>query len=564
MRTTNKQPRPLPVYAATLLAWLSGAVTVLANAQFNPTYSTDHPSSSHHAVSFAGAFLPGTNVATEIFHCRCSGDSPYWCGVDESFANSGDGHFTFQQFQVNPPKPAGQFLNSLWRSRADCVLHLCRQRYGNTRDCRPVDTIPSGHFAVVSAPASSNSYSGLSLDERQSAHSARTSSDQQHTIGQSENSSNRLGGSASVEGKVPLFAKGRASVSYDRTWGRQDTAQATSGASNSATRSNNDRAVDQVAISQAALKTWARAHDPLDAQADALMACVRLGGIQCNVERVYTTGGYKRATPNLIGDLAMRDATVDIGLIESLLHHGLPLTAKALHGAVRHNRRDLVNLLAGALDVNAPDEIGRTALWHALDVANAHDYEMARLMLANGANINQRTSQSVPPHFVYPSVDDSNLDHVRLSLLDSSLLAGNLHNARFLLENGANTSQFPYPSSYHYTAAADARDAIELLSGHIPRDQTDLLLRAGDLDGNTPLHIAAIASKAETIGLLLELGADNAAVNNAGETPGALAFAHCRPRPVLNVLDRQADPPVADCPEQDRVHPVENYDSPAR
>ena len=174
--------------------------------------------------------------------------------------------------------------------------------------------------------------------------------------------------------------------------------------------------------------------------------------------------------------------------------------ADSIHDAAREgNLQEVQRLINEGVDVNSKAEDNQTPLhyasWHG-------HFEVAKLLLANGANINARTKlwNWAPLHYASDK--------------------GHLEMVKFFLENGAN----PNASSY----GADTSLHLASLEGHF--EIAKLLVKYGaDVNvktkrGRTPLHHAVFSERINIVELLLVKGADvNAVVDKFGWTPLQLA-----------------------------------------
>jgi ankyrin repeat protein len=163
---------------------------------------------------------------------------------------------------------------------------------------------------------------------------------------------------------------------------------------------------------------------------------------------------------------------------------------------------------------NKPKVIGfcgcKGTLLH-LAVREGH-IEAARLLLANGADINSRKDYSTPPHLVP-------LQRLRQTLLDD----GSSDES----DKGDNGDQSNKDDK------SDGRDVFgqfdkmmnilqELEDGN-PEDSSDSDMGDGEESGLTPLHLAASEGRLDMCQMLVERNADVCVHDNSGDTPLHLA-----------------------------------------
>jgi len=174
-----------------------------------------------------------------------------------------------------------------------------------------------------------------------------------------------------------------------------------------------------------------------------------------------------------------------------------------LRTAIRHNRRDLFDLLIqhGA-DVNAADKGGWTPLWYAADFHN--DTEFLNTLIANGAEVNTKCPGGETP--LHPAARKGNTEAVKL-----------------LLEAGANISAKDDKgrTALHQAAKSADGDIVELLLNKGAKiDDKD------DEFGFTALHHAAQFGNKNSAEVLIARGADINAKDKQGHTPLLVAVNH--------------------------------------
>jgi ankyrin repeat protein len=176
--------------------------------------------------------------------------------------------------------------------------------------------------------------------------------------------------------------------------------------------------------------------------------------------------------------------------------------------------------IANGIDVNIEDEEGRTALQWLLNpitvidktrttevytleapVSNSYGLELAKILLAAGAEVNLKDKQGFAPlHFAVLGEEEEIVS--------------------LLIENGADIEirrTYAGKTSLHLAVKYDLRNIASLL-----------LAKGGEVNvvdygGDTPLHCAVEGSHKETIELLFINGSEVNAVNNGGKTPLDLA-----------------------------------------
>jgi ankyrin repeat protein len=229
--------------------------------------------------------------------------------------------------------------------------------------------------------------------------------------------------------------------------------------------------------------------------------------------------------------------------VTALLKHGAAVNAQetikgqtALMWAVAEHHVEVARtLVAHGADVKARSSNGSTPLLFA---ARYGDIDLARLLLAQGADVNDT-------------------DATGTAALLMATVRGHVELAHFLLEQGAD----PNASGAGYTALhwAASRWETEFTTDYsfapgttpewaavagLPRGKADLITalvtrganvnarltkappqssrtgtRYGLMEGGTPFYLAAFVGDAATMRLLLSLGADPAATAKGGTTP---------------------------------------------
>ncbi|HEX7044131.1 MAG TPA: ankyrin repeat domain-containing protein [Burkholderiales bacterium] len=196
-----------------------------------------------------------------------------------------------------------------------------------------------------------------------------------------------------------------------------------------------------------------------------------------------------------------------------------------------HDAKAVVRLVAAGADVNRPGENGQTALMLA---AAEGRHGLLRALLARGARVDAANSRGGTALMYAATAGDAGA--VALLIEHGASLNARAANGwtaltlaaargfdgivRLLLEHGADPN---IPDIYGWTAlmrAADANRAASvraLLGTH----RTDVDAR--DENGHSALHHAAAQGYEDIVQLLIDAGADPAARDRDGRTPGTLA-----------------------------------------
>ncbi|HEY8555376.1 MAG TPA: ankyrin repeat domain-containing protein [Burkholderiales bacterium] len=191
----------------------------------------------------------------------------------------------------------------------------------------------------------------------------------------------------------------------------------------------------------------------------------------------------------------------------------------------------VARLAAAGADVNRPAENGQTALMLA---AAEGRHELLRALLARGARVDAVNSRGGTALMYAATAGDA--DAVALLVEHGASLNARAANGwtaltlaaargfdgvvRLLLDRGADPN---VRDVYGWTALMRAADAgraasVRALLG-VPRTEVD----ARDESGHSALHHAAAQGYEDIVQLLIDAGADPAARDREGRTPGALA-----------------------------------------
>ena len=283
-----------------------------------------------------------------------------------------------------------------------------------------------------------------------------------------------------------------------------------------------------------------------------------------------TPAGFGDVSGILDRQLVEAAADGDLGAVEALIAAGADPNARidgypALQFAVRDGTVEIVQaLLAAGADVNAFGEWvpgccqdRDTALHQAVrywDVCADRDFghcseraEVIQVLLGAGADVDAREKLGgwTPLHAAANEAGWSEVSEMLLMLLD----AGADPNAR--TEDDRDRT----PLHLAVWSISSAATAALLEGNEEGRSSAAIavLLDAGadpetrNVDGRTPLHLAANDGGPENVDALLDAGANVEARDHLGMTPLHLAADSCRSPAVIAVLlDAGADPKARD------------------
>lgn len=159
----------------------------------------------------------------------------------------------------------------------------------------------------------------------------------------------------------------------------------------------------------------------------------------------------------------------------------------ALHFATGHGGCEVVKLLirAGA-DLDIPDEKGDTALhWAIFNRQNS----IAKKLVKAGAELNRWNNERISP-------------------LNTALIVGNYEAVKFLMERDAEYSiDKKWRNPFHCAVWGGSLESLQYLCDNLSPEEYGQLISARDEQGETPIHYAAHAGRADMVTFLIEKGA---------------------------------------------------------
>ena len=208
---------------------------------------------------------------------------------------------------------------------------------------------------------------------------------------------------------------------------------------------------------------------------------------------VRNINGY---TPN--SDLALMNLLVEKGAKvdgEDIYSGYTPL----IWAVIKGNLKSAEFLLSEGANVNATTGYGRSAL-HFASVEETDDFDLAKLLVENGANLEEKTNDGYTP-------------------LICAVEKGNSKVVEFLLSKGANINATTEDgiSALHIVSRDDDLDLIKFFITEGAK------LESKDIAGNTPLIWAVNEGNSKIVEYLLSKGANVNALTSDGRT--ALHFA---------------------------------------
>ena len=262
-----------------------------------------------------------------------------------------------------------------------------------------------------------------------------------------------------------------------------------------------------------------------NAYADRFAAAVRLSDGDA-VERLLLSGKDVNAR-NDAGDTLLMQAVAlsDADMVALLLRHGALVHernsagATALMWAVGSGEKTKLLLRSGA-DVNASTDDGLTPLIMAAVLPES--LEVVRMLIERGADVNANAN--------------------RFSPLMAASFRGDPETVELLIEAGADPTarnQFGY-SPLHGASFNGSANITKLLLSHGVDPNVDV-------NGFTPAMWASVHGKKESLGMLLDAGADvNAQQNEFGTTPLLWAATTGRYETIEMLLAANADQSAED------------------
>ena len=221
-------------------------------------------------------------------------------------------------------------------------------------------------------------------------------------------------------------------------------------------------------------------------------------------------------------------------LAKLLIESGADVAARkndggtALHQAANHGHMEIVkSLLAAGAHLDSPDNDGWTPLFLAAAQGKS---EVVHLLISQGADVNLTDSDNLTPLHAASSRSQQKVIML-LTVKGANVNAATRSSgwAPLHMASGAGTLEvLAKPVIYHarISGLVPAEEYFSVMTSEGDREATiEELVSAGadvgqgDIDGNTPLHIAATEGITSVIIPLVDAGADPVARNNAGWTP---------------------------------------------
>ena len=190
---------------------------------------------------------------------------------------------------------------------------------------------------------------------------------------------------------------------------------------------------------------------------------------------------------------------------------------KLFSAAERGHTETIKSLLDEAVDVNAKDHNGSTALHHA--ALNGHT-ETVKLLLDEGADINVKNNYGT--HVIHYAAHNGHTEIVKL-LLDEGVDI-NVKNTEYKATDDpcARSSYGNYGHALHYAAGNGHTETVKLLLDR----GVDMNIK-DDRFGSTALHCAAAVGSVETIKLLLGRVTDKDAFRKTSFDKTGRQALHC-------------------------------------
>ena len=169
--------------------------------------------------------------------------------------------------------------------------------------------------------------------------------------------------------------------------------------------------------------------------------------------------------------------------------------------------KGLINLLIATKkrkNISAGDTSQQTPLHIAASNLTGGHYEIAKLLIKNGASIDAKDNGGETPIFF-------------------AVKANNFEMVKLLVDNGAYLDyQDNTQNSIMHYAAEIIGDDVKILD-YLIRNSSDSAVNSINDREQTPLHLSAESGNAKAAKLLVENGADRDAEDNAQQTPVAAA-----------------------------------------
>ncbi|WP_425385027.1 ankyrin repeat domain-containing protein [Wolbachia endosymbiont (group B) of Schoenobius gigantella] len=258
----------------------------------------------------------------------------------------------------------------------------------------------------------------------------------------------------------------------------------------------------------------------------------------------------KQTQLNLDKELLIAVEKEDLGKVKDNLRRGANVNAQSRLGwasvfwAIQKNNSNIVKLLVNnGADINAKDNESWMPLHWAVQLGSL---DVVKYLVERGANINALTADGRTPLDLAAQKNRVNviefLKKAQLDL-DKELLTavqdGDLNKVEGLANQGAglNTKGSNDWTLLHFAVFSNKFDIVKFLL------DKNANIKAKDVYGNTPLHVAAqYDSKLEIVEFLLDRNASGINdVNNNGSTPLHLAIQGNKPSTVKLLLNKGAN-----------------------
>jgi|WetSurMetagenome_2_1015567.scaffolds.fasta_scaffold89984_1 ankyrin repeat protein len=254
-----------------------------------------------------------------------------------------------------------------------------------------------------------------------------------------------------------------------------------------------------------------------------------LGGIDKVIENGIT---------NIVGRLAVNfskaiiEAARNGNLIEleKLFQKGANANVRdssgctALHYATDTSKLGIAKYLIGkGADVNAKDKGGHSPLFGAVI---SHNEELINLLIIKGADVNALDTLGMSPTFVAAGCGNINA---------LSLLISKGSNVNIKAANGMPLLTYAMWPATYYINEEGIQYVVNLLVNN------GAIVDATELDGETPLHMAALMGHFSVVHLLVSKGADINAKDTSGFTPLFKAVTMRHEKTINALIEEGAD-----------------------